>query len=88
MPISVKSEGCKVIQNVAHCSNLDIPELALNALPDVPQPDALRHSAQLGLCQNTRVYIAYAGVHVAVAKLLFFPMCQLVRSLVSCLYAI
>lgn len=75
MPISVMSEGCKVIQDVAHCSDLDIPELALNALPDVPQPDFLHHSAQLGLWQGTRVYISYAGLYVAVAKLLFFPMC-------------
>ena len=74
MPVSVTSEGSKVIQYVAHCSNLDIPELALNALPDVPQPDLLHHSAQLGLWQSMRLHIAYAGLHVAVAKLLFFPM--------------
>lgn len=36
MPISVTSEGSKVIRDVAHCSHVDIPELPLNALADVP----------------------------------------------------
>lgn len=78
MPISVTSEGCKVIQDVAHCNNLDLPQLAGNALPDVPQADLPHHSAQPGLCQSTGLDIANAGIQAAGAKLLFFPMCLLV----------
>lgn len=35
MPIRVTPEGCKVVEDVAHCNNLDIPKLALNALAAV-----------------------------------------------------
>lgn len=70
--------GCKVIQDVAHCSNLDLPQLAGNELPDVPHSDLPQHSAQPGLCQSTGMDVAITGIQAAGAKLLFFPMCSLV----------
>lgn len=67
-----------MIQDVARCSNLDLPQLAGNELPDVPHSDLPQHIAQPGLCQSIRMDVANMGIQAAGAKLLFFPMCLLV----------